>query len=186
MISKICTEENEYLGKGSGWTLRSLDGILLRFSKYRPLGGSSYIPLPHCIENKKAIIEIKNVVLTTDISLIVNVYGLNKHQEIYPLKVCDKENVNHFDLLLISNDQGNNHYCYINNFSRLIRSQVTKSTRKMLFCKRCFAHYSGPDKLQRLKNHKQNCKIHKPLIAKMPPLQNNDSPSILKFTNFYF
>uniref|UniRef100_A0A1B6I4V7 DNA-directed DNA polymerase n=1 Tax=Homalodisca liturata TaxID=320908 RepID=A0A1B6I4V7_9HEMI len=51
----------------------------------------------------------------------------------------------------------------------------------MIFCKRCFAHYSGIDKQVKLNAHKLNCKINKPLKAQMP-----DNPSILKFTNFHF
>ncbi|XP_046687323.1 uncharacterized protein LOC124372953 [Homalodisca vitripennis] len=61
MYRKISQEESEYLDKGSGWTLYKIDGILVRFSRYRPLRGSTYIPLPQIIENKKAVINPKNL-----------------------------------------------------------------------------------------------------------------------------
>lgn len=38
MFEKLCRENSEYEGKGSGWTLHSVDGLLIRFSRYRPLG----------------------------------------------------------------------------------------------------------------------------------------------------
>lgn len=60
LFDKICLEESEYQGKGSGWTLHCIDGILLRFSKYTPLGGSSYLPLPLKIQLKKAVVNPKN------------------------------------------------------------------------------------------------------------------------------
>lgn len=46
--------------KGSGFSLGSIDGMLLNINKYNPLGGSSYIPLPVWIENKKATINVQN------------------------------------------------------------------------------------------------------------------------------
>lgn len=61
MFQKICTEEQQYEGKGSGWTLQNVDGIMLRLTRYRPLGGSSYICLPSKIVNKKAVVNPKNL-----------------------------------------------------------------------------------------------------------------------------
>lgn len=54
LIKKICTEESEYQSKGSGWSLFKVDGILLRFSRFKPLGGNAYIPLPRCVQLKKS------------------------------------------------------------------------------------------------------------------------------------
>lgn len=53
MFRKLCREEEEYEAKGSGWTLSSVDGLLLRFSRYRPLRGSTFIPLPREIALKR-------------------------------------------------------------------------------------------------------------------------------------
>jgi hypothetical protein len=46
--------------KGSGFSLISIDGILINVTKYTTKGGSSYIPLPACIERKKATINVQN------------------------------------------------------------------------------------------------------------------------------
>ena len=47
--------------QGSNWTLGSIDDLELHISKYTPLQGSSYIPLPPKIAAKKAVINIKNL-----------------------------------------------------------------------------------------------------------------------------
>lgn len=60
MYVKILTEEDEYQGKGSGFTLETIDGLLLGVYKYTPMGGSSYIELPKDIMNKKAVINPHN------------------------------------------------------------------------------------------------------------------------------
>lgn len=39
----LISEECDYAGKGSGFNLKSIDGILLNINKYNPLFGSSYI-----------------------------------------------------------------------------------------------------------------------------------------------
>ncbi|KAL4134705.1 hypothetical protein QTP88_006428 [Uroleucon formosanum] len=53
---KLLFEEDVYTSKGSGFTLEAIDGLLLSVYKYTPIGGSSYIPLPNYIKNKKAVI----------------------------------------------------------------------------------------------------------------------------------
>ncbi|XP_060858661.1 uncharacterized protein LOC132936016 [Metopolophium dirhodum] len=42
----LLNEKNEYTGRGSGFTMESIDGLLLSVYKYTPMGGSSYIQLP--------------------------------------------------------------------------------------------------------------------------------------------
>jgi len=78
----------------------------------------------------------------------VNVYGIEKkfqppkfaEYKVFPLKVVDEEKPDHFDILLIS-DEDNSHYSYISNFSRLIRSQETKHDGQSIICKRCFTTF---------------------------------------------
>ncbi|XP_025407215.1 uncharacterized protein LOC112681169 [Sipha flava] len=56
----VLTEEEAYQGKGSGFTLELIDGLLLGVYKYTPLGASSFIDLPKDIQNKKAVINPQN------------------------------------------------------------------------------------------------------------------------------
>jgi hypothetical protein len=46
--------------RGSQWVLSRIVKVELKINKYNPLRGSSYIPLPEILANKKAIINIKN------------------------------------------------------------------------------------------------------------------------------
>lgn len=58
---KLLSEEEAYTSRGSGFTLESIDGLLLAVYKYTPMGGSSYIPLPAYIEGKRGTINPQNV-----------------------------------------------------------------------------------------------------------------------------
>jgi len=49
------------MGRGSGFILQCINGILLTIYRYTPLGGSSYIPLPADILSRRAIINPQNV-----------------------------------------------------------------------------------------------------------------------------
>ncbi|KAL4090180.1 hypothetical protein QTP88_025079 [Uroleucon formosanum] len=56
----LLAEEEAYVSRGSGFTLQSIDGLLLAVYKYTPISGSSYIQLPKSIIDKRAIINPKN------------------------------------------------------------------------------------------------------------------------------
>lgn len=60
-FTTLLSEEDAYMRKGSGFTLSSIDGILLGVYEYTPMGGSSYIPLPESISSKKGVINPKNI-----------------------------------------------------------------------------------------------------------------------------
>ncbi|KAE9544290.1 hypothetical protein AGLY_001469 [Aphis glycines] len=59
-FDKILAEESEFIAKGSGWTLVSIDGLQLRINLVNPLKGGAYLDLPKFIREKKAIINVKN------------------------------------------------------------------------------------------------------------------------------
>lgn len=55
-------EEETYTNRGSGFTLQTIDGLLLAVYKYTPMCGSSYIiSLPAFIDRKRATINPQNV-----------------------------------------------------------------------------------------------------------------------------
>ena len=92
----------------------------------------------------------------------VNVFGYDKSVHILRLNKTDPQNA--IDLLLITNKE-KQHYCWIKNFSRLLRSQVTKHRGAIYFCKRCLNHFSTPEKLnEHIEVCKENsaCKIEVP------------------------
>ena len=46
--------------EGSGWHLDEVENLKIHRAVYQPLAGSSYVPLPKFIANKKAVINIQN------------------------------------------------------------------------------------------------------------------------------
>ncbi|XP_050540397.1 uncharacterized protein C05D11.1-like [Daktulosphaira vitifoliae] len=57
----MIAEEDAYSGRGSGFTLTYIDSLMLSVYKYTPLAGSSYIPVPPEINQRKAIINPQNI-----------------------------------------------------------------------------------------------------------------------------
>ena len=89
-------------------------------------------------------------------------FGYDKSVHISRLDKIDQQNA--IDLLLITKEE-KQHYCWIKNFSKLVRAQVTKHEHKAYFCKRCLNHFSTPEKLnEHIEVCKENsaCKIEVP------------------------
>ncbi|XP_022794378.1 uncharacterized protein LOC111333124 [Stylophora pistillata] len=59
-VEKILESLATFTRNGSGWVVSSVDGLDLHTVKYNPLKGSSYIPLPKHLADKKAIINMQN------------------------------------------------------------------------------------------------------------------------------
>ncbi|XP_033729639.1 uncharacterized protein LOC117318793 [Pecten maximus] len=59
-IRKMQNSFIEYQRQGSNWTLDKVIQIQIHFARYRPLKGSSYIPLPIKLRSKHAIINVQN------------------------------------------------------------------------------------------------------------------------------
>ena len=58
---QIVNKIERWISKGSAWIIKSVDGHFINVVRYRPLRGSSYIPLPKELKNPaKGIINIKN------------------------------------------------------------------------------------------------------------------------------
>ena len=59
-FNNILKEQEIMALKGSGFSLDSIDGIILNINLHKTLGGASYLPLPEFIENKKATVNVQN------------------------------------------------------------------------------------------------------------------------------
>jgi len=46
--------------RGSGYVLVSMDRLTVSFVKYRPLDGSSYIPIPAWLRTKHCVVNVQN------------------------------------------------------------------------------------------------------------------------------
>ena len=59
-IKKIIEDLEVYQKNGSGWYFKEVVNLEIHTVDYNPIKGSSYIPLPDWISNKKAILNIQN------------------------------------------------------------------------------------------------------------------------------
>jgi len=104
---KLMAEEETYKSRGSGFTLETIDGLLLAVYEYRPISGSSYIELPTFIDRKRSTthkiqisnassgrfsrgmyrvkinLELMKITLNTRINIILKVYSFLPHCPIY-------------------------------------------------------------------------------------------------------
>ena len=212
---------------GSGWYFKEVSSLEIHIVDYKPIKGSSYIPLPAFLMRKKAIINMENKenkcflwsvlrylhpikkhetrltdirkngndlnfkgtdfpVKLKDITKFenqnpdlsgINVFSVNDNNKIYPLRLNQKDNDETIDLFLFSKDE-KMHYSLINNFSRLVRSQITSDkTRKILICKKCLTHFIKKDLFEK---HKTYCSQNETVAVKMP-IKN----TTLNFQNHY-
>ena len=59
-VKKIIEDSEEYQKNGSGWYFNEVVQLEIHTFEFNPTKGSSYIPLPDWIKNKKAIVNIEN------------------------------------------------------------------------------------------------------------------------------
>ena len=97
-----------------------------------------------------------------DISVSVFGFEDKKFHPLKKLKYFDRKY--HIDLLLISNET-TNHYCLINNFSRLIASSTSKNEHKKYFCRNCLQGYYSKEALAK---HWNYCKEHSFARVELP------------------
>ena len=196
MIKEILEKIGIYQINGSGWYFKDVISLEIHIVDYKPIKGSTYIPLSDNLMRKKAIINMENKdnkcflwfvlrylhpkekhssrltdlrkhendfnfkgidfpVKLKDISKFenqnpdvpgINAFSVNEdYNKIYPLRLNQKDTQKTIDLFLFSKDE-KMHYSLINNFSRLVRSQITSdTTRKLHICKKCLSHFTKQD-----------------------------------------
>ena len=59
-IKKITEQIETYEKNGSGWYFKEVLNLEIHTAEFNLMNGSSYIPLPDWILNKKAIVNIEN------------------------------------------------------------------------------------------------------------------------------
>ncbi|KAJ4447471.1 hypothetical protein ANN_09478 [Periplaneta americana] len=93
-------------------------------------------------------------------NISINVFSLDENDDVFPLRMCEKELPDHRDLLYISNENIS-HYCCITNFSALVKPQLTAAVGcQIAVCKRCFAYFRHNEVrscAERLKDHESVC-----------------------------
>ena len=106
----------------------------------------------------------------------INVFSVNSNKKFYTLRLALKDPQNSIDLFLYEED-GKCHYSLIKNFSRLLRSQITKRTDEPIhICKRCLNGFTKERLLQR---HIFYCKKNGAVFIVMP----KPGKTLFKFRN---
>lgn len=144
-----------------------------------------------CVSFPVKLSDINIFEKTNNIS--INVFGLDKENKVYPLKVCNSPLADHRDLLLLSNKSKDTHYVYIADFNTLVASQLNKRKHKLYVCKKCFAYFgNNPNKLgltgeERLIEHERFCHSKGPLRLDLCPdptisFKNTERSQRVRFT----
>ena len=60
IYGNLTSNIEDFQQRGSGWVLGKLLALDLHLLEFDPLRATSYIPLPACIQNRKAVINIRN------------------------------------------------------------------------------------------------------------------------------
>ena len=108
----------------------------------------------------------------------INVFSINSRKKFYTLRLALRDPQNSIDLFLYEED-GKCHYSLIKNFSRLLRSQITKRTDEPIhICKRCLNGFTKDSILQR---HIFYCKKNGAAYVRMP----KPGKTTLKFINHH-
>lgn len=108
-------------------------------------------------------------------NVLINVYGLDEKNKVFPLQISEKETYKErFDLLFLQNES-DSHYFYINNLSRLVSNQMSSDKSAKEICHRCLTYFSrnyktinGKNAEERLKEHLLFCNSHKAVRAEFP------------------
>lgn len=128
------------------------------------------------------------------LNISVNVYGVelmfrNKKktfQIVGPLHHTKLKRAQHVNLLLISNDSGTFHYCFIKNLSRLVATQFNSRHATKYFCDGCLQYFATEIKLARHTQH--DCKhisVNLPTTdLKINRLGNLVPENVLQFQDF--
>jgi hypothetical protein len=95
------------------------------------------------------------------------------------LKVCDEEQEDHRDLLLIQHEE-TTHYCLITNFDRLVHPQLPGLHNKKYICKRCLTHHYSAEALV---SHEEYCMEQRAARIVMPQKKDDEVPQVY-FKNY--
>ena len=116
----------------------------------------------------------KSECLNSNIS--ITVFGYNEKDKVYPLRISEYSNRSWKIKLLLVEKRGVSHYCLIEEFSRLVSSQVSKHKGKSFICDNCLNPFPKEESLNK---HKEYCSTNECIKIDMP-----EKGSILKFKNY--
>lgn len=90
-------------------------------------------------------------------NMSINVFGIDKNKKIVgPLHHCSERKRTHINLLYISEKNGNGHFCWIRNMSRLVSSQLSRINYSKYLCDGCFTFIRNDEQLLNHQNEECN------------------------------
>lgn len=123
----------------------------------------------------------------------INVYGVEtvfvdgkvNYEVNGPLHYTKSKRDLHINLLLLTNENGGAHYCWIKSMSRLLSSQISSHEHKTEFCDGCLLHFNTAEAV--MKHQNQGCNYTATTIPSTNMRTNKlgqlVSENILKFEN---
>lgn len=141
-------------------------------AKSNPCRVSHYTPFSNELrfDGMKFPVQMKDVAKFESLnpSISINVYTFDEdRKKVYPIRMTRAVKGDHIHLMLLL-DGENAHYCWIKSLSRLLSKQISKNSKKKLFCDRCLNHFSNQQALDKHNGRcfKQNeCAIDMPTEA---------------------
>ena len=106
----------------------------------------------------------------------VNVFGYNKSESVFPLRINKTMQDNVVDLLMIS-DGEKQHYCWIKNLSRLLTKQVSKKKISRVYCRNCLLSFDNESSLGK---HQEYCHNNEAVKFELP----KEEDLYIKFKNY--
>ena len=111
-------------------------------------------------------------------NLSVNVFGIDddddRNNEIIPLHITRNKKDTHVNMLLFSNDDGDNwHYVWVKNMSSLVAHR-SKHEHKIFVCDNCVRPYKTKKSYEL---HLENCLKHQPMTVRLPSVITPDDKS---------
>ncbi|XP_034936405.1 uncharacterized protein [Chelonus insularis] len=172
--------------RDSGWSMVEIIHLQVNINRYDPLvaGESTWIALPQFIQNKKAVLNIKNndqccffwaataalfpaennINSTSsypDFRTIFKYQGINFPTTLYDIPTFELDNNLSINVYGLKNkDKIVPSYL---NLSRLVSSQISNGKTKKFLCNRCLCHFKFQ---QSFDNHREDCiKMNKTAIT---------------------
>ncbi|XP_030766283.1 uncharacterized protein LOC115890241 [Sitophilus oryzae] len=165
-----------------------VDFVTSSYPHYSTVLNTAGIDFPITLKNIKKFENQNNI--------SINVYGLEKYYNkiskneeyeiIGPLHFTNAKKNIHVNLLLINDDDGNLHYCYISDLSKLISKQLSKHNGRKYLCEGCLQYFDTEQKLQYHNSYDcDHVKINLPSKELVKDKYGNVAyENILKYTNY--
>ncbi|XP_025268670.1 uncharacterized protein LOC112639336, partial [Camponotus floridanus] len=107
----------------------------------------------------------------------INVYSIEKENNIAPIRLSQQKRDKHINLLYVKDSNNSvGHFVWIKNLSRLVSSQLSKKDHKKYVYDRCLHYFGSDDKLQ---SHTVDCGKLNDCAVRLP----SDKDKWLEFSN---